>query len=160
MAQKPKIEYVGRSYVYGSAAPKVAEPVKPLRQRLPEIKLERFQKIYIDPVGLLGLAVAVCVLVLMIFGSLQMRSTKAEYDEIRTYLSQLKRDNAMLSHVYHTSYDLDEIRVQAQKIGMVDGETAERFTIFFSVPEPEQKPTAWDNFVWLVSGLLSNPKRS
>lgn len=89
-----------------------------------------------------------------------MRQTRAEYDAMKTYLSDLKRENAQLSHAYHTQYDLDDIRTQAEKIGMVDGNDTERFTVIFSVPEHEEEPSAWDEFVWLISGLLSNPKRA
>ena len=160
MAQKPKIEYVGRSYLFGSEAPKIEEHHRTLKSLLPAIKLERFRNIYIDPVGLLGLTVAVVLLVMLVAGALQMRQTRAEYDAMKTYLSDLKRENAQLSHAYHTSYDLDEIREQAEKIGMVDGNDTERFTVIFSVPEHQEEPSAWDEFVWLISGLLSNPKRA
>ena len=160
MAQKPKIEYVGRSYFFGTEAPKLDEHRKTLKSLLPAIKLERFRNIYIDPVGLLGLTVAVVLLVMLVAGALQMKQTRAEYDAMQTYLSGLKRENAQLSHAYHTRYDLEEIREQADKIGMVDAEDTERFTVIFSVPEHEEEPSAWDEFVWLITGLLSNPKRA
>ena len=66
MAQKPKIEYVGRSYLFGSEAPKIEEHHRTLKSLLPAIKLERFRNIYIDPVGLLGLTVAVVLLVMVL----------------------------------------------------------------------------------------------
>ena len=160
MAQKPKIEYVGRSYLFGTEAPKLDEHRKTLKSLLPAIKLERFRNIYIDPVGFLGLTVAVVLLVMLVAGALQMKQTRAEYDAMQTYLSGLKRENAQLSHAYHTRYDLEEIREQADKIGMVDAEDTERFTVIFSVPEHEEEPSAWDEFVWLITGLLSNPKRA
>lgn len=160
MAQKTKIQYVGQFYVYGSEAPKAAPAPKKVRYKLPTIHLERFQKIYIDPVAVAGVAVAVVMLVLLIMGSYQMRDTRAEYDRVRAVVTNLKRENATLSHTYHTSYNLDDIRERAEKIGMVDAEETERFTVFFSVPEPEKKPTKWDDFVWLMSGLFDNAKRS
>ena len=49
---------------------------------------------------------------------------------------------------------------QEGAIGMVDGNDTERFTMIFSVPEHQEEPSAWDEFVWLISGLLSNPKRA
>lgn len=160
MAQKTQIQYVGQFYVYGSEAQKVEEAPKKILPKLPAIHLERFQTIYIDPVALLGVAAAVVMLVLLIVGSFHMRDTRAEYERMSNYLSDLKRQNATLSHTYHTSYDLEEIRKAAKKIGMVEREEAEGFTVFFSVPVAEKEPTAWDNFIWLISGLLDSPKRS
>lgn len=160
MAQKPRIDYINKYYSYGSEAVKVEPKERVLPKfQLPKIKLEKVHKIYIDPAALAGLAAAAVILVLMVLGSLHMRQTKAEYDRMKDYLSDLNRENALLSHVYHTSYDPDEIRAQAARIGMVDGEEAERYTIFFSVPEIPEKPSAWDEFLWLLSGLLSNPVR-
>ena len=52
------------------------------------------------------------------------------------------------------------LRAQAEKLGMVDAEEAERFTVFFSVPKEEEKNSAWDDFVWLIAGMFSEPKRN
>ena len=73
---------------------------------------------------------------------------------------ELKRENAQLSHTYHTSYNLDDIRNKAERIGMVEAENAECFTVFFSLPKEEEEPTAWDDFLWLLSGLFSGAKRN
>lgn len=161
MAQKNKVkvDYVNYYYAYGSEAPKLEPVVKTLRERLPQIRLDNIQRIYIDPVAVAGLAVAACMLVLMIMGAFHMRDTRAEYDAMSSYLSELKRENARLSHSYYTNLDLDGIRNQAQRADMKEAEEAERFTVYFSVPEHKEKPSAWDNFVWLISGLLSEPRR-
>ena len=159
MAQKPEIQYVGQFYVFGSEAPKQQTKPKKPKVRLPELHLERFQKIYINPVALCGVVVALVLLGFLISGAFHLRDTRAAYDQIKTQLTDLKRENAQLYHTYHTSYDLEDIRVQAEKIGMVDGEEAERFTVFFSVPQEEKQYTAWDDFLWLLSGLFSGAKR-
>lgn len=160
MAQKTEIQYVGQFYVYGSEAQKVAEAPKKKLPKLPTIHLERFQMIYIDPVALVGLVAAVAMLALLIVGSFHMRDTRAEYERMANYLSDIKRHNAVLSHTYHTSYDLDDIRTAAKKIGMVEVENAECFTVFFSVPKPEEEPGVFDEAIWFLRGLLDNPKRS
>ena len=131
MAQKPKIEYLGRSYMYGSEAPKIEQPHRSWKSLLPEIKMERFQTIIIDPVGTLCLIASVLLLAILVMGSLHMRQTRAEYDTIKARLSDLKRTNASLSHTYHTSYNLEDIRIQAEKIGMVPGEDTERRRLFY-----------------------------
>lgn len=159
MAQKTQIQYVGQFYVFGSEAPK-QEPKPQPRAKRPKLRLERFQKIYIDPIALCGVAVVIVMLGLLISGAYQLRDTRIAYDQMKTQLSTLKRENAQLSHTYRTSYDLEDIREQAEKIGMVDAEQVERFTVFLSVPKQEEKPSAWDDFLWLLSGLFSEPKRN
>ena len=73
MAKKPEIQYVGQFYVYGSEAQVVA-PKKKAQFRLPKpkLELEKIEKIYVDPVALLGLAVAVVMLVCMVVGACQI----------------------------------------------------------------------------------------
>ena len=159
MAQKAEIQYVGQFYVFGSEAPQPKPQVKKPRVKLPALHLERLQKVYIDPVALGGVVIALVMLVLLIAGAYQLRDTRAAYDEMKAQLSSLKRENASLSHAYHTSYSLEDIRQQAEKIGMVEGENVDRFTVFFALPKEEKKPFAWDDFVWFLSGLFSEPKR-
>ena len=160
MAQKAEIQYVGQFYVFGSEAPQPKPQVKRPKVKLPELHLERLQKVYIDPVALCGVVIAVVMLALLIAGAYQLRDTRAAYDQMKTQLSSLKRENASLGHTYHTSYDLEDIRQQALKIGMVEAEKAECFTVFFDMPKEEKKDSAWDDFFWLLSGLFSEPKRS
>lgn len=160
MAQKAEIQYVGQFYVFGSEAPQPKTQVKKPKVKLPELHLERLQKVYIDPVALGGVFIAVVMLVLLIAGAYQLRDTRAAYDQMKAQLSSLKRENASLSHAYHTSYDLEDIRQKAEKMGMVEAENADCFTVFFAPPKEEKKNTAWDDFVWFLSGLFSEPKRS
>lgn len=160
MAQKTEIQYVGQFYVYGSEAPKQEPKPKKPRVKLPELHLERLQKVYIDPIALCGVVIALVMLGLLITGAYHLRDTRAAYDEIKTQLSDLKRENAQLSHTYHTSYDLEDIRNRADRIGMVEADEAECFTVFFSLPKEEKKPTAWDDFLWLLSVLFSGAKRN
>lgn len=160
MAQKTEIQYVGQFYVFGSEAPQAKLQPKKAKAKRPQLHLERLQKVYIDPVALCGVLLAVVMLSLLIVGAYQLRDTRASYDQMKTQLSTLKRENAKLYHTYHTSYDLEDIREQAENMGMVDAEDAEGFTVFFSLPKEEKKNSAWDDFLWLLSGLFSEPKRN
>lgn len=160
MIEKPEIQYVGQFYVFGSEAPKQEPKTKKQKLKRPELHLERFQKVYINPVALCGVVVAVMLLGLLVFGAFHLRSTRAAYDQIKTHLADLKRENAQLYHTYHTRNDLEDIREQAEKIGMVKAEEAERFTVFFDAPKEEKEYTAWDDFLWLLSGLFSGAKRN
>ena len=160
MAQKAEIQYVREFYVYGSEAPQPKPKTEKPKLKRPKVHLERLQQIYIDPLAVCGMVMAVAMLVLLIVGAYRLRDTRAEYDRAKAKLTEIKRENATLEHTYRTSYDLEEIRQQAERIGMVDAEQADRFTVFFTPPKEEKKPTAWDDFIWLLSGLFSEPKRS
>lgn len=159
MAQKPQIQYVGQFYVYGSEAqqPQV-KPKKP-KTTLPKLRLERLQKIYVDPVAVLGLTAAAVMLVVLIFGAFQLHRSLQEYKAMEAVVSELKHENADLSHSYHTGYDLDEVRIAAENMGLVEVSEVEQFTIPVSVPERQPEPTRWDEFVWLMKGLFANAKR-
>ena len=160
MAEKTEIQYVGQFYVFGSEAPQPKTQPKKPKAKCPERHLSRLQKVYVDPVALCGVLTAVVMLCILIAGAYHLRDTRAAYDRMKAQLVELKRDNIKLNHEYHTSYDLEEIRAQAEKTGMVDAEKAERFTVFFSVPKEAEKSSSWDDFVWLISGLFSEPKRN
>ena len=160
MAQKTEIQYVGQFYVFGSEAPQPKPQPKKAKVKRPELHLERLQKVYVDPVALCGVLIAVVMLSFLIAGAYHLRDTRAAYDQMKTQLTDLKRENAKLSHTYHTSYDLEQIPEQAEKIGMVDASEAEGFTVFFDLPKEEKKNSAWDDFIWLLSGMFSEPKRN
>ncbi len=160
MAQKPRIQYVGEFFLYGSEAPKVAPKPKKTTPKMPTLHLEKLQKIYIDPLALCCVLVAVGMMTVLLLGAFHMKELREQYDAAQEQLMELKRENASLSHAYHTRYDLEEIRANAEKMGMIDAKDADRFTVRFSVPVPEEEPTAWDEFIWFLSGLFSNAKRS
>lgn len=160
MAQKPRIQYVGEFFLYGSEAPKADPKPKKTLPKRPTLHLERIQKIYIDPLALGCVLVAVIMMAVLLLGAFHMKELREQYDAAQEQLMELKRENASLSHSYHTQYDLEEIRESAEKMGMIDAAEADRFTVRFSVPVPEEEPSAWDEFLWLLSGLFSNAKHN
>lgn len=155
MAQKAEIQYVSRFYVFGSEVPNAAPKQKKSGVKLPQLHLEKLRKVYIDPIALCGVVAAVVMLCLLVAGVIHLRDTRAEYDRMKTQLTDLKRVNAQLNHTYHTAYSLDEVRTLADSQGMVDGNEAERFTAFVIVPERPKERTAWENFLWQLSWLFS-----
>ena len=156
MAKKPEIQYVGQFYVYGSEAQAVAPKKRPQFQLpKPKLELEKIEKIYVDPVALIGLAVAVVMLVCMVVGACQIRSSWQEYKQMSHYLSELKRENARLEHNYYTSYDLQEVEAQAIAMGLVPLDQIPTLSVRVTVPVMEPEETAWDEFVWFIQGLFA-----
>ena len=156
MAKKPEIQYVGQFYVYGSEAQVVA-PKKKVQFRLPKpkLELEKIETIYVDPVALIGLTVAVIMLVCMVVGACQITNCWQEYEEMSHYVSQLQIENSRLEHNYHISYDLADIETRALAMGLVPLEQIPTMSVRVTMPEPQPVETAWDEFVWFVTGLFA-----
>ena len=153
---KPEIQYVGQFYVYGSEAQAVAVKRRPQFQLpKPKLELEKIEKIYVDPVALIGLAVALVMLVCMVVGACQIHSSWQEYKQMSHYLSVLQQENARLEHNYHISYDMAEVEAKALAMGMVSVDQIPAMSVRVTVPAPEVEETAWDEFVWFVKGLFA-----
>ena len=148
MNQKPKIQYIGQFYVHGSEARalELQEEKKQAKTKLPLAKLETIEKIYVDPVALAGIAVAVLMLVVMILGAFQLQSDWAEYQRMEDYVTDLRTENALLAHNYRAGYDLEDIEMKALAMGLVP--SSELKTISVTVTAPEKQPVlTWDQKV-------------
>lgn len=157
MTRKPEIQYVGQFYIHGSEA-KVLAPEQEKKQaktRLPLAYLEKIEKIYIDPVALVGMAVAVFMLVVMILGAVQLQEAWADYDRMERRLETLQTENMKLEKQYRSGYDLEEIRAKATALGMVDISEVQTISVMVTMPEPEPVRTLWDDVVWFFSGLFA-----
>ena len=156
MAKKPEIQYVGQFYVYGSEAQVVAPKKKPQFQLpKPRLELQKIEKVYVDPVALVGLLVAAVMLVCMVVGACQISSCWQEYEAMSHHLSELQRENARLEHNLHISYDLEEVEAKALSMGLVPVEEIPSMSVRVTVPAPEAEESAWDELVWFVKGLFA-----
>lgn len=154
MDQKPVIQYVGQFYVYGSEV-KVKKRNEPKRTLLPTVKTTRERKVYIDPVAVGGIALAVCILVALVVGGIRLSACMTGYNAAEETLSELKRENARLEHAYRTSLNLETVQKRAEELGMIPQAEAAQASIRVTVPEHKGEPSAWENFVWFISGLLA-----
>ncbi len=157
MAQKPKIQYIGQFYVHGSEAHalELEQEKKQPKTKLPLARLQQIEKIYVDPVALVGIAVAVVMLVTMVVGALQLKEDWAEYERMSSYLSQLKLDNAQKTMEYRSSYDLEDIRTKAAAMGLVPMEEVETMTVVVTVPEKTPEVRKIDEIKWFLEGLFA-----
>ncbi len=157
MTRKPEIQYIGQFYVYGSEARQLEEKpqVKKPKTRLPLARLEKIQKVYVDPVALCGIAVAVFMLVTLTIGAVQLHNAWQEHQVMRNYLYELKHTNNTLEHDYHAGYNLADIEVAALAMGMIPANEAQTMTITVQIPEPTPEPTWWEDVVWFMKGLFA-----
>ena len=159
MDQKPVIQYVGQFYVYGSEVQaRKKKEHKPVLPKAPRAEVQHC--VYVDPVAVCGIAVALLMLVVLAVGAFQLRAAMQQYNAQSEQLSAIKRENARLEHLYRTSLDLEAVQAQAEKLGMVPAEELEHRELVVTVGQTPEEPTAWENFLWFVKGLLNGVDES
>ena len=122
MARKYTERYV-RFYTVGSAAAKLDTVER--KAALPEYKTpEKRKPIPVDPIALVGSAVAVLLAVLMLVGFAQMAHTSAQVKKLQTQVMTLELEQEQLRQKYENGYDLEEVRVAAESMGMIPVEDA------------------------------------
>ncbi len=157
MSQKPKIQYVGQFYIHGSEARQLElqEKKKQAKSKLPLERLRKIEVVYLDPVAIFGIVTALVMLTVMILGVLQIRDDWKEYRVMSNYVSRLNSENAELRADYRSQYDLEDIRIKAQALGMVPKSELEVRTVYVTIPQPEPEMTWLDELQWFLSGLLA-----
>ena len=157
MSQKPKIQYVGQFYIHGSEARQLElqEKKKQAKSKLPLERLRKIEVVYLDPVAIFGIVTALVMLTVMILGVLQIREDWKEYRVMSNYVSRLNSENAELQADYRSQYDLEDIRIKAQALGMVPKSDLEVRTVYVTIPQPEPEMTWLEEVQWFLSGLLA-----
>ena len=157
MSQKPKIQYVGQFYIHGSEARQLElqEKKKQAKSKLPLERLRKIEVVYLDPVAIFGIVTALVMLTVMILGVLQIRDDWKEYRVMSNYVSRLNSENAEMRADYRSQYDLEDIRIKAQALGMVPKSDLEVRTVYVTIPQPEPEMTWLDELQWFLSGLLA-----
>jgi len=155
--QKPKIQYVGQFYVHGSEARAIElqEQKRQAKTKLPLARIQRIEKIYVDPVALVGIAVAVVMLVTMVLGAVQIKRDWDQYEQVSAYVSELKKENARKNHAYRLSYDLEDIKSKALAMGLVPKSELQTMTVTVSVPEPEVELTRMEEIRLFLEGMFA-----
>ena len=157
MSQKPKIQYVGQFYIHGSEARQLElqEKKKQAKSKLPLERLRKVEVVYLDPVAIFGIVTALVMLAVMILGVLQIRDDWQDYRIMSNYVSRLNSENAELQADYRSKYDLEDIRVKAQALGMVPRSELETQTVYVTVPQPEPEMTWLEELQWFLTGLFA-----
>lgn len=156
MAQRIDVQYV-QFYTSGSAAQKVAPAISVHTGALPRVTKRRVRRIYVDPVAILGSAVAVCMLVMMLVGLSNLRTEQDKTAEMVHYVSQLQEENAMLRAWYVEECDLEKVEETALALGMVPRESVEHISIEVELPpiEEEVPVSLWQKIGTFLTGLFA-----
>ena len=157
MNQKPKIQYIGQFYVHGSEARQLQmqEQKQQAKTKLPLVRIQKIEKVYVDPVALVGIAVAVVMLVTMVLGAVQIKRDWNHYEQVSAYVSELKKENARKNHAYHLSYDLEDIKSKALAMGMVPKSELQTMAVTVTVPAPEVELTRGEEIKLFLEGLFA-----
>ena len=139
MVQRVDIQYV-RFYTQGSAAKKVAPAISVHTGALPQIKKRKVQRIFVDPVALLSIAVAVGMLIMILVGVSGLRVQQEKTAAMISYVEQLRQENEALHTRYDEECDLEKIEETARALGMIPRVEANRTAISVELPPVQEKP--------------------
>ena len=156
MAKKYGIEYVNY-YTDGSTARKLMPALRSVKAMLPKPKKHKRRVIYLDPVAVLGMGVAVCMLIMMFVGLVQLHAARQRTMAMEQYVQQLDEQKEELSQQYHSGYDIEEVEHTALALGMVPKSQVQQTTIHMPMlaPDSAESVTLWDRIGTFLSSLLA-----
>jgi hypothetical protein len=141
MARKTTERYV-RYYTFGSAAAKLDRDAR--RATLPKYHDPAKRKpLAVDPVSVLGSAVAVLLAILMVVGMIQVSFTAKAVREAETQVAVLQQEQKLLREKYESSYDLDQVRISAESMGMIPAGEATHVQIRVPAQSVEVQTLSW-----------------
>lgn len=105
-------------YNGGSAAPEIQHPGLPEERVLPQHQRRVKAKAAIAPFAIVGMAVALCMLILVVFGYVQLYEATEQVSNLSWELSELQEDQAVLRSLYEGSIDLGEVELRAAELGL------------------------------------------
>lgn len=155
MARINEIRYVD-FYTAGSAAYQI-NSVQPKKSvKLPKMRKQRKKLIYLDPLTVIGFAVALVMLISMTVGLVTLGNASKDAAVMEQYVQTLKEENTRLEAQYRSSYDLEEIRAYANAMGLVPADQVQRIPIQFGEPPAQPvQTTPWEDFCLFLAGLFA-----
>ena len=155
MARKPDIQYI-RYYTDGSAARQIKTVRSAPSAVLPTPRKLKRKVVFVDPVAIAGIVVAVSMLILMTVGIVEFVSIRQEAVALENYVEQLSEDNRELTDTYKAGYNLEDVEKTALSLGMVPAEQVEHVQIQVGSAAPEaEKVTLWDQLHTFLAGLFA-----
>ena len=155
MTPKPKIQYIGQFYVHGSEARalETQQEKRRAKTRLPQARAEKVHNVYVDPVAMVAILVAVVMLAVMVLGVLQIQQDWEEYRMVSERVEQLRQTNVSKLKNYRESRNLEEIRTKALSMGLVPKAEVETVSVAITMPVPEPQPSVAEELLWFWKGL-------
>lgn len=153
--QRLNVQYI-RYYTDGTAARKLEYTApRPKKIVKPKPHVEKRKKVYVDPVAILGVLVAVCMLIVMAIGITQLQQAQQDAAVMEQYVAQLTKENENLRTEYAQSYDLEAIEKTAIALGMVPSDTVKQTQIQITMPQEAEDPTVWETIGTFLTSLFA-----
>ena len=154
MANQIDIRYIDFS-TEGNAARKFA-PAQKEKVQLPDAKRKTRRVLTIDPLALIGVTVAVCMIVFMGIGVLRLQAAQEKNMQMAQYVDSLSEKNTALQAEFNEVCDLEEVRQLALALGMIPKLEAPQTGITMYVPEePVASPSLWEQIGTFLAGLFA-----
>jgi len=130
-----EVQYV-RYSTDGSAARKPLPAFAPWQAKAAlKVFTQKRIRVYVDPVAILGIAVAVCMLVMMAVGVFRLQAVRQEAAQMQSYVTELNAENKALEAEYENGYDLEAVERTALALGMVPSQQVRQVSV--TIPETE-----------------------
>lgn len=155
MIQKPKIQYVGQFYIYGSEAPALKDKRKKAKTGLPVARPTPVDEIRVEPVAILSIFLAVTLVLVMGVGAIRLYGEVRTYTVMADYADSLAQENTRVRQAYRECVDLSEIESRAKALGLVPVDQVEVLTVHLTPPITQQEETLWDDIQWFFRGLFA-----
>ena len=110
---------------HGNTAPEIQNPGLPEERPRPQKRQRVKVKAAVAPTAILGLMVVACMLILVIFGYVQLYEATEQVSSLESQLSSLMKEQVILESLYEGGIDLDYIEERATELG-------------FSIPTKDQ----------------------
>ena len=109
----------------GTAAPEIEHQGLPEERRLPQKKKRVKAKSAVSPFAVVGLAVVTCLIILVVFGYVQLYEASEQVSTLESQLSSLQEDQVVLESLYEEGIDLPYIEERAAELGLSGDDQAE-----------------------------------
>ena len=156
MTQRMQAQYV-QFYIDGSAAKQIQyvpqKKVETVAQ--PKPKVQKRIRIYVDPVAIFGVVVAVCMMLTLLVGMVHLHAVRQEVQQMEEYVIYLNHQNRTIKKEYAESYTLEDVEKTALALGMVPVDQIEQKTIYVPEVVVEENPTIWESVGTFLTGLFA-----
>ncbi len=154
MANQIEIKYIDFS-TEGNAARKFA-PVPKKKAQLPNAKRKMRYVLTIDPLAMIGIAVAVCMLVFMGIGMHRLQQAQDRNLQMAQYVESLTEKNTALREEFNAVCDLEQVKELALALGMIPKMEVPQTGITMYVPEETvETPSLWEQIGTFLAGLFA-----
>ena len=103
---------------YGNAAPEIQRQGLPEERILPEKRQRVKVKAAVAPFAVVGLMVVACMLILVVFGYVQLYEATERVSSLKSELNTLQQEQVILESLYESGIDLDYIELRASELGL------------------------------------------